>query len=233
MKLHLLLKYFVKYIGKDFLIKNQILDALIDFNAYEQYPGLEGVMRIMLHDNYMLDIISHTSDENIAQKITSTLVKQYALNLYLSSYVVESVCYACGMQVEEPTLNFTQERIIKKKVLTDYEWGKMSNGQKEEYLNSLVEIQKSNLGLKIDSIYIAYDEYDKKYCILNYEISGKAPRNGVEFHGAIYDINGKLRSHQSINYFSPNFKGKCTDSYNYWEYRVNKTKIARIVFYFE
>lgn len=234
MKLHILLKNLSKYIGKEFLAKKEILDALIDFNVYEQYTGMEGIMRIMLYDGYMLDIINHATDENIAQKITSTLVRQYSLNLYLSSYAVESVCYACGILEEEPVFNFTQKNVTKKKTLTDYEWSKMPDEQKEEYLNSLVEIKKSNCGLTIESIYITYDDSEKDYCVCNYVIQGKAPKAGVRFHGAIYDIDGKLRSHQSFDYFySPNFKGKCTDSYNSWKYRVNKTKIARIVFYFE
>ena len=53
MELHIAIKNILKYQGEDFLLDPKMINALIDFQAYDQHPALKIIFRALHQDGYV------------------------------------------------------------------------------------------------------------------------------------------------------------------------------------
>lgn len=56
MELHTAIKNILKYQGEDFLLDPKMINALVDFQAYEQHPALKNIFRALHQDGYVAKI---------------------------------------------------------------------------------------------------------------------------------------------------------------------------------
>ncbi|MCC8113251.1 MAG: hypothetical protein LIP03_04510 [Bacteroidales bacterium] len=104
MELHIAIKNLAKYQGEDFLYGQTFLNALSDFNAYEQHSALKGIMRIIVQDGYARKLSQCPSWDVAAQQLVANVVKTYAMNTSSVTYAMQSLAYALGKMESEPQL---------------------------------------------------------------------------------------------------------------------------------
>lgn len=205
MDLHTAILNILKYQGADFLLDAKMINALVDFQAYEQHPALKNIFRTLHQDGYVAKVAKAQSWDSSCDQLVYEVERDYAMPHDLVEYTLKSVAFGLGKQ-SSITVPFGKGNAAPSKPKvnsqsTGKSWKKMTSEEREAHLNSLVEIRPSSCGLTFTSVYIAdeTDEYTKNLCFgINYEVSGKLPQdNWVNLSYAIYDKQNRLRS-QSI-----------------------------------
>lgn len=112
MELHIAIKNLVKYKNKDFINEPQFINALVDFNAFENYPSLRNITRILLSDGYGRKIMSMSSWDMQAQTLVSDIARDYSFDMALVEYVLKSIAYGIGNinDVTPPSSNSSAQR---------------------------------------------------------------------------------------------------------------------------
>lgn len=96
MELHIAIKNLVKYKNKDFINEPQFINALVDFNAFENYPSLKNITRILLNDGYGRKVMAQGGWTMQAQSMVTDIVRDYSFDASLVEYVLKSIAFGIG-----------------------------------------------------------------------------------------------------------------------------------------
>lgn len=96
MELHIAIKNLVKYKNTDFINEPQFINALIDFNAFENYPALRNITRILLADGYGKKIKAQNGWNMLCMTMVSDISRDYSFDQTLVEYVLKSIAFGLG-----------------------------------------------------------------------------------------------------------------------------------------
>lgn len=243
MELHLAIKNILKYQGEAFLLDPKMINALIDFQAYEQHPALKNIFRTLHQDGYIAKIKNAGSWKTSCDQLVYEVERDYAFPHDLVEIVLKSVGIGLGYKCTLPAHSNSAHPKTKGKAQPSTSpakpWKKMSVEEREALLNSLVEIRPSSCGLKYDSVYIAdaTNEYENNVCFnINYEMSGRLPKDTwVNLEYAIYDTSNRLRKN---NLLTSTLGGGGSKTYqmidsDYVELNFKYTDIGKILIFID
>lgn len=242
MELHLAIKNILKYQGEDFLLDPKMINALIDFQAYDQHPALKNIFRTLHQDGYIKKVKDAGKWDASCDQIVYEIERDYAFPHDLVELLLKSVAVGLGYKCQLPTSaqpNQPQRKSQSHTPPSGKPWSKLSVDEREAILNSLVEIRPSSCGLTFDSVYIAdaTSEFDKNVCFnINYEMSGKLPKDRyVNLEYAIYDKSNRLRKNNLLTSTLGDMKSR---SYNmidsdYVELNFKYTDLGKILIFID
>lgn len=228
MELHSAIRGIIKMQGQDFVLKPCFINALDDFNAFEQNPALKNVLRIAISDGYINKLIAFGDWNLKSQSLANELVRSYAVDQAICLYIFESMAYGLGYISKEPQFVSTQgvsntpappspkEDYLRK---TPKDFAIMTNEEftqyvrdVQDYLDSIVIVKgdwKKELGpqFTIFSEYSAYRHGDN-HIRFRIEVNGQVlliDYSWINFIGVLYDSRGRIvgRSKASL------YKDKC------------------------
>ncbi len=219
MELHLAIKNILKYQGEEFLLDPKMINALTDFQAYEQHPALKNIFRILHQDGYIKKILSVGKWDVSCDQIVFDIERDYSFSLNLVEYTLKSVADGLGYNCQIPSISEQKDNSSKPqpKISAGKTWSKMSEIEKVNFLESKIEFKndtfiQNNLTLKnfsVSNVYKNGKEYSFEF---GYELinTGKT-KDLLELCFAIYDEHGKLRATDS-EYIFQEIQGFFTDS---------------------
>ena len=201
MPLHEALREVVDREGKEILKDLRLINILDDYKAFEENPSSKFILKSIINEGYSKFILSISDWNSSGHPIILKFVLMTGLDERYVKRIFDNLAYALRL-IElkdlgkiESNSNETKEN--KSKLDTTKPWKKLSINEREEYLNSLVEIKPSTCGLTYDSIYIADDTNEFSSGInfnINYEVSGVLKKDSsVNLAYAIYDVTNRLR----------------------------------------
>lgn len=213
MELHIAIKNLVKYKDQDFINEPQFINALVDFNAFENYPALKNITRILLNDGYGHKVMALTGWTTQAQTMVADVVRSYSFDSSLVEYVLKSIAYGTGIinSVEAPTqnggstqnssqntptakpsavnLNLSQSQLEKLDDEDRYNYKSAA----EQYLNSII-VRKGDWEKELGAEFNVSSQFDTDggYLCFNIEIDGKIKKEYLEFNCVVYGKNGNI-----------------------------------------
>lgn len=204
MEFHIAIKNILKYQGKDFLLDPKMVNALVDFQAYEFHPAMKNIFRTLHSDNYIAKIAQYSAWDASCDQLVYEVERDYAFPRDLIEYIFKSVAYGTGAlsSVTAPSSNTQPQKkqpSAPQPNTPNKSWKKMSSFEKAETLEKLLDIDHdsfSDFGLNVNSFSISsVDEYDHKYITFSYELTltGAKRRSDGSVIFAFYDTNGRLR----------------------------------------
>lgn len=243
MDLHQALKHIIRSEGPDIVTDLRLVNILNDLNAYQDVQGSKYILRAIISDGFAQKLL-HIGRWN---KDAINLASQFA---YHTGFMPDSVeiifnSLAFGLDWINPlpkkahTNSAPEPQSATSTSLVKHRksWGKLNVEEREEWLNSLVEIKPSLCGLTYDSIYIADDSYNNDVAFyINYEVSGRLPKDRwVNLAYAIYDTSNRLRKKSILTSTLGDSKGKTyniVDS-DYVSLNFKYNDIGKIMIYIE
>lgn len=243
MDLHQALKHIIRSEGPDIVTDLRLVNILNDLNAYQDVQGSKYILRAIIADGFAQKLL-HIGRWN---KDAINLASQFAYHTGFMPESVEilfkSLAFGLGWVNQLPKITnansapITQPATSTSLVKHKKSWSKLNVEEREEWLNSLVEIRKSSCGLTYDSIYIADDSYNNDVAFyINYEVSGRLTKDRwVNLAYAIYDTSNRLRKKSILTSTLGDSKGK---SYNivdsdYVSLNFKYNDIGKIMIYIE
>lgn len=235
MEFHIAIKNILKYQGKDFLLDPKMVNALVDFQAYEFHPAMKNIFRTLHSDNYIAKIAQHSAWNASCDQLVYEVERDYAFPRDLIEYIFKSVAYGIGAlsSVSVPNSNKQQQSCYKPSTFAK-PWQKMTKEEKAEVIDGKIEVKQDSFrrfGLTLVSHSTFFDEFDNLIVVT--ELSGKC--NSKDLIGSImfstYDENGKLRSSDESGWvYGEKYRGFQTDEC-LLEPRCSLEKISRITLY--
>ncbi|MCF0218195.1 MAG: hypothetical protein HUK14_00285 [Muribaculaceae bacterium] len=218
MELHNALANLLKYQGREFLVEQRILNALDDFQGFEQHPALRNIFRILCNDGYLKKLADAKSWDASTMKFIPEIVRNYALPENLVRYSLESAAFALGytqapkLQQSTPPQGGGQQPPTN----TPVPWSQMKKHQRELELEKKISVRTdtfSYFGLTIDAISVVIDGENLH---VNYEVSGVIRHINFsdqvfKINVSIYDVRGRMRSSTVTTYIC-SFHGFHTES---------------------
>ena len=258
MELHSAIRGIIKMQGQDFALNPCFINALDDFNAFEQNQALKNVLRIAISDGYINKLIAIGEWNLKSQQLSNELVRLYAVDQSVSLYIFESMAYGLGYISKEPQFVSVQGPSIApippspkdeniRKTPTDFV--KMSNEEftqyildVQDYLDGIVEVKgdwKKELGpqFTISSVYSAYRHGDN-HIKFRIEVDGQvlfSDYSWIDFIGVLYDSRGRIVGSSKASLY----KNKCQQfqvlETMFFDNNTYKTvaDIKKVVFYWE
>lgn len=184
MDLHQALKHIIRSEGPDIVTDLRLVNILNDLNAYQDVQGSKYILRAIIADGFAQKLL-HIGRWN---KDAINLASQFAYHTGFMPDSVEIIFNSLAFGLDwvnqlpkkayansalEPQ-SATSTSLVKHRK----SWSKLNVEEREEWLNSLVEIKPSLCGLTYDSIYIADDSYNNDVAFyINYEVSGRLPKD--------------------------------------------------------
>lgn len=243
MELHQALRHIIQTEGQDILKEIRLVNILDDFKAYAEMPTAKYILRAIIADGFAHKLLSIGKWNNDAINLASRFASNTGFMPESVEILFISLAFGLGWVNQLPkianansapkTQPATSTSLVKHKK----SWSKLNVEEREEWLNSLVEIKKSSCGLTYDSIYIADDSYNNDVAFyINYEVSGRLPKDRwVNLAYAIYDTSNRLRKKSILTSTLGGSKGK---SYNivdsdYVSLNFKYNDIGKIMIYIE
>lgn len=247
MELHTAIKNIVGKQGTDYFHDSSFCEALTCMNAFQQNLALQGILKVIIRDGYLDKLLKCRTWGKTSQNILSEFLKIYPMDEAFVEYVMMSIAYGIGILQEEPNLAEIKERQNPMLLLVPKqeeessqkkEWQYLSVSEREEFLNGLIEIQKSNCGMNFTNVYLADESYDNDLSIkINFEINGQLKIKKGEWMNpcvAFYDKKGQIRECTELmsSVFMPH-KRTIRQNYNGIVLKMPYEELAKILFYIE
>lgn len=243
MELHKALRHIIQTEGQDILKEIRLVNILDDFKAYADMPTAKYILRAIIADGFAHNLLSIGKWNNDAINLSSRFASNTGFMPESVEILFKSLAFGLGWVNQLPKITNansapkTQPATSTSLVKNKKSWSKLNVEEREEWLNSLVEIKKSSCGLTYDSIYIADDSYNNDVAFyINYEVSGRLPKDRwVNLAYAIYDTSNRLRKKSILTSTLGDSKGK---SYNivdsdYVSLNFKYNDIGKIMIYIE
>ncbi len=229
-----------------------MINALIDFQAFEQHQALKNTFRTLHQDGYVAKVAKAQAWDTACDQLVYDVVRDYALPQPLVEYSLKSVAYGVGKLTSvtlpeedtasppspqstnglDPELSLSYMDLI-----DDQRLSKRHHDKAIEYLQSIIETKtdwkkEMKIDVKIHPIYKIYGNAANLQLAL--EITGPYPtEQTIDF--VLYDHRGNIIG-KSLAFFDEYSKDRrgfrvCeTDSVNEEQYG-SIANIARIVVY--
>lgn len=258
MELHTAIRGILKMQGQDFATNPGFINALEDFNAFEQNPAFKNVFRIIVSDGYMGKLLGIGAWNLKAQGISEEIVRLYAVDKFICSYIIESLAYGLGFTSETPQFKASQGAPAtpppappkaSKLDKTQKELAKMDEDDliqyahdAQDYLDNIIEI-KGDWKRELGPSYLISSDFDVD-CDGENQIQFRIEINGhlsirdyswIEYIAVLYDHRGKIIGRIDASQFknsSKSFQVLETHSVDNRSYKT-VSNIERIVFYWE
>ena len=241
MVLHLAIKNILKYQGEDFLLDPKMINALIDFQAYDQHPALKNIFRTLHQDGYVKKVKDAGNWDASCDQLVYEIERDYALPRDLVEYSLKSIGIGLGYNCKLPsssTKSQNQQKPRPQAPTTPVKpWSKMTEIEKADFLETKVEIKESSFaafGLKVENFSLSdFNKVDSVYYFnINYEFSriGKSKDNYAYMTFALYDTNGKLRQSEDAYTEVKKIKQYYTGSWQF-DSGLPFQKIGKLVIY--
>lgn len=258
MELHNAIRGILKMQGSDFVLDPRFLNALDDFNAFEQNNAFKNVLRIILADGYAGKMIKIGAWNSKVQSFIDDLVYRYSFDRAVTAYIIESLAFGLGYSSDEPffiasqpssnvhnTFQHNRDYLDKKqseyRSMTDDERNQFI-ADVREYLDSIVEVKgnwEKDLGakFKINSEFHIYGSGNNPI-YYNIEVDGNITLqeySWINFIGAFYDDKGRILGNVKASHFKKvpkSFEVLHTGSIDCNEY-LSVANISKVVFYWD
>lgn len=244
MELHLAIKNILKYQGEDFLLDPKMINALIDFQAYDQHPALKNIFRTLHQDGYIKKVKDAGKWDASCDQIVYEIERDYAFPKDFIEYILKSIAVGLDYNCILPKLSSSHQSYpnINQQAPTHpiKQWSNMTSKEKEKFLNSFVEIRPSNCGLEYVSVYLAdrsgiYSKNDVHFDI-NYELKGKLTKSiSINFMYAVFDKANRIRQTEVMTSTLSGKKGKEYDIIDHRNVSLNfrPKEIGKILLFLE
>lgn len=201
MELHKALQAVIQTEGESVITELRLVNILDDFKAYSEMPTAKYILRAIIADGFAHKLLQIGEWNNDAITLTYRFASNTGFMPDSVEFLFKSLAYGLNWVNHLPNLTNansnqeTQPKTSVSSVKRRKSWSKLDVEEREEWLNSLVEIKQSTCGLTYDSIYIADDSYDNDVAFyINYEVSGRLPKDKwINLAYAIYDTSNRLR----------------------------------------
>lgn len=241
MELYIAIKNILKYQGEEFLFDPKMINALIDFQAYEQHPALKNVFRILHQDGYVGKVKDAGEWNDSLEQILYEIERDYAIPRDIVEFTLKSVSLGLGYSCILPQLSLNNQKNTSAPSQTSIpsgkSWVKMTDLEKSDFLEGKLEIREetfSEYSLKLENISFTGFSHEggKYYFYVNYELIRSNTRKELfnEMCIAVYDLNGKLRE-SSGEYLDGSIVKKFYTDQTIVGSPVKFTDISKIVIY--
>ncbi len=197
MELHLAIKNILKYQGEEFLLDPKMVNALTDFQAYEQYPALKNVFRVLHQDGYVGKVKDAGKWDTSLDQMVYEIERDYAFPRDLVEYSLKSVLLGLGHNCSLPTCSFanaSHNRNANIKQKPQKSWKNMTPKERNSYLTSLIEVNEESFKahkVRIDSCSAYINHHEE--LVTPVAISGKMKKDDfIELICAVFDKNGVI-----------------------------------------
>lgn len=216
MELHKALRAVIQTEGEAIITEVRLVNILDDFKAYSEMPTAKYILRAIIADGFAQKLLYIGNWNNDAIKLASRFASNTGFIPDSVEILFISLAYGLNWINKLPktapakTVPEIQPKTSTTPVKRRKSWSKLNVEEREEWLNSLIEIKQSTCGLTYDSIYIADSSYDNDIAFyINYEVSGKLPKDRwVNLAYAIYDTSNRLRKKSILTSTLGDSKGK-------------------------
>lgn len=101
MELHLVLKEIVEKEGASILTEPRLVNILADYNAFENNVSARYILRILIEDNYIEELISMMNDTNLyclkENNIIYDINSQYGIDEKLAKQTISAISFALNI----------------------------------------------------------------------------------------------------------------------------------------
>jgi hypothetical protein len=261
MELHTAIRGILKMQGQDFATNPGFINALEDFNAFEQNEAYKNVLRIISQDGYIPKLISIGAWNIKAQQLVTELVSRYSFDSSICGYILESLAYGLGFcnvinlpsasgQGQQSSTNTKNNSITRSALAkSKKQLERMSEEERnqyiydaQDYLDGIIEIDgdwRKDLGAQftITSSVTLLSDGDG-WIEFRIEIKGRIDfkdYNYIDFIGIVYNEKGRVIGRVHATKFDSNKKRievLETRSLDSKEYK-DISNIERVVFYWD
>lgn len=244
--------------GQDFATNPGFINALEDFNAFEQNTAFKNVFRILIIDGYVGKLLGIGTWDLKAQSIANEIVTLYGVDRSICTYLMESLAYGLGLINNPPVFcpsknNSSNPKPSKPKPTSLNKSHKDFSTMNEDdislyirdaqdYLDSIIEIKgnwEEELGAKF-KIYSYYVVSTNGWHCIKYriEVNGKIkiPKSSyVEFVVVLYDEFDRIIGQNHGTYWikqANQFEVVETMSIDHTNYR-SVSNIAKSILYWK
>lgn len=247
MELHLAIKNILKYQGVDFLLDPKMINALMDFQAYDQHPALKNIFRTLHQDGYVKKVRDAGKWDASCDQMVYEIERDYAFPHDIIELTLKNIAVGLGYNCILPNLSSSNQSRSNTNPPAPStpsaplkQWSNMTVKEKEKFLNSFVEIRPSNCGLEYVSVYLAdrssiYSKNDIHFDI-NYELKGKLTKSlSINFMYAVYDRANRIRQTEVMTSTLSGKKGKEYDIIDHRTVSLNfrPKEIGKILLFLE
>lgn len=216
MELHKALRAVIQTEGEAIITEVRLVNILDDFKAYSEMPSAKYILRAIIADGFAQKLLLIGNWNNDAINLASRFASNTGFMPNSVEILFMSLAYGLNWINQLPNVAPAnavpeiQPKTSAPPVKRRKSWSKLNVEEREEWLNSLIEIKQSICGLTYDSIYIADSSYDNDIAFyINYEVSGKLPKDTwVNLAYAIYDTSNRLRKKSILTSTLGDSKGK-------------------------
>lgn len=216
MELHKALRAVIQTEGEAIITEVRLVNILDDFKAYSEMPTAKYILRAIIADGFAQKLLHIGNWNNDAINLASRFASNTGFMPNSVEILFMSLAYGLNWINQLPkvapanAVSEIQPKTSAPPVKRRKSWSKLNVEEREEWLNSLIEIKQSTCGLTYDSIYIADSSYDNDIAFyINYEVSGKLPKDTwVNLAYAIYDTSNRLRKKSILTSTLGDSKGK-------------------------
>lgn len=148
MELHQALKHIIKAEGQDIVTDLRLVNILNDLNAYQDIQGSKYILRAIIADGFAQKLLHIGSWNNDAINLASRFASNTGFMPESVEVLFKSLAFGLGWVNQLPkTTNAnsapkTQPATSTSLVKNKKTWSKLNVEEREEWLNSLVEIKK-------------------------------------------------------------------------------------------
>lgn len=207
MELHLAIKNILKYQGEDFLLDPKMINALIDFQAYDQHPALKNIFRTLHQDGYIKKVKDAGKWDASCDQIVYEIERDYAFPHDLVDLLLKSVAVGLGFPCKLPIISKVNSKPKNSQKATPVKrtWSKMSQSEKENFVKNLIIVDVSFrvFGVKPEDLTVVISEGADSWFNLNYDVKGVIQNTADETQTLairlkVKDKNGGIRLSEII-----------------------------------
>lgn len=243
MELYKAIQNILKYQGEKFILDANMVNALSDFNAFEEHPALKNIYRVLYNDGYIKNVYQQNAWNVDCRKLVAEIERNYCFPQELIEYTLLSISYGLGRASDIPIIknlssSTTMPYANSSKSVSPELWAKMSKKEKELALTSLIEIKDDtflNYKLKLESCSVRIEEGDKISVI--YSMSGTLKKfseyQNFRVKASVMNKNNILCTTEGITYFGNGnrFSGFISDEETF-DPRCALDNIGKIIVFF-
>lgn len=238
MELYQAIRNILKYQGEQFLLDNNMVNALSDFNAFEEHPALKNIYRVLHNDGYIKNVYQQNGWNAHCKKMVVEIERNYCFPQELTEYTLLSVCFGLGRTLDIPTIQNISSSTISPNVhssKSSLQWTQMSKEEKEAFLTKLIEIKEDtfqNFKLKLESCSVRIEKGDKIAII--YIMSGSLKKfdHCYSVKASIMNKSNVLCTTEKITFFDDSrFSGFFSDEETF-DPKCALENIGKIIIFF-
>lgn len=238
MDLHLALKNIIQTEGENIIKDTKIIHILNDFNAFQNIPASKYILRAIIADGYAEMILGLSKWDDKADAIVNKFANSTGFVIISVEQIFRSLAFGLGIINDINVNSNTKTNNSSNSNNTQTQqnatgWRpNMTKDEKEDYLVSLIDFnheKEKELGVTARNISCSIET--SKEFTLYAELRKSKPLSDtyVDLNVVIYDLNGRIKTRDSIAIFDKSNSttiGEC-----YIEFPIKN--IGRIYLYWE